>query len=109
VVRDERFEVVDDGGRVRAVLGALDDGAVGLALFAGDGRERVRLAVDDDATFLSLTATGNVVLEAGWLDPTGDVARHGGYLFLARADGTPVAGWRVGVDGTITPLGPSPP
>jgi hypothetical protein len=108
-MRDERFEVVDGDGRVRAVLGPLAEQEVGLALYAGDGRERVRLVVDDDAAALTLTAAGNVVVEAGWLEPFGDVVRRGGYLFVADADGVPVRGWRIDASGTITPFGPSPP
>jgi hypothetical protein len=46
VVRGTRFELVDEAGRVRAVLGDLgspdpDYEVVGLALVDADGRQRV--------------------------------------------------------------------
>jgi hypothetical protein len=108
-MRGERFEVVDGDGAVRAVLGPLDGGGIGLALFGADGVERLRLAVDDESTALTLTVDGNIVFAAGWLAPGGDVVRPGGYAVVADADGTPTAGWRVHDDGTITGPGAAGP
>lgn len=105
-MREERFEVVDATGAVRAVLGVLGDGAVGLAVLGRDGDERLRLAVDEESAALTVTAGGNVVFETGWLEATGDVLRRGGYAFLADAGGTPVLGWRVDQGGGITRLHP---
>lgn len=38
VVRARRFELVDEKGNVRAVLGVDDDGTAGLALADANGR-----------------------------------------------------------------------
>ncbi len=55
VIRAGRFEVVDDGGKVRAILGAQNETA-GLMLLDGNGQNVAELAVSDEfgGTTLSL-------------------------------------------------------
>ena len=51
-VRATRFELVDDSGTVRAVLGELDDETTGLAIYDDSSRVRLRAGHGPDATAL---------------------------------------------------------
>ena len=71
-LRANRFTVVDDRGEVRATLGALGDGALGLRFADGDDRAQAELSVDDDgATNLKLHGRDGEV--CAWMA----VGRHG--------------------------------
>ena len=54
VIRARRFEVVDGGGKIRAVLGAQSETA-GLMLLDGSGQNVAELAVSDDIGGTTLT------------------------------------------------------
>jgi hypothetical protein len=108
----ERVEIVDDGGRVRLVLGDIGNpdhpGEVfGIALLDDAGRQRAWLALDDSGVALALDRNGNAVVELGVDDGTGEVVRSGAYLHLSDGDGRPMVGWQVDDDGTVvTRAGP---
>lgn len=105
VVRSKRFELVDDRGQVRAVLGnlALDDEAYlpGLTLLTPGGRERVWLIVHEQGPELGFDMGGNNVLVLGVIDPGRGTLRPGPYLTLCDPDGGVVREWRVDLDGEL--------
>src|SRR5215210_169325 len=49
VLRTRRLEIVDEKGKVRAVLGAHENGSVGLDVFDNAGKIRASYSVADDA------------------------------------------------------------
>lgn len=105
VVRATRVEVVDPGGRVRAVLGSLDTPnpampVFGLALVDEGGRPRVWLSLDDNGPAAVFDLAGNNIITLGVNDPTPDALHVGGYLHVTDLDGTPVLGWQVDEDGS---------
>lgn len=107
-VRARRVEVVDDEGRLRAVLGevarpAQQAPSFGLVLYDEHGRARLWAAVEDTGPVLVLDQDGNVGVEVGVHDPNDDTDHVGAYIVLNDADGTPAAGWRVEADGTVVP------
>jgi hypothetical protein len=113
VATARRFELIDEAGRVRAVLGDAGRGgpfAPGLWFLAEDGGVGVVLSVEAVGASLSFTHAGNTVVVIGVLDPgSAEVALPGAYLVLCRADGEPVLSWRVSADGTLSGDRPIPP
>jgi hypothetical protein len=111
IYRGSRFEVVDDDGTVRAVLGRLDeptaDGgpAFGVALFNAKGEVRVALSLRDTGPNLLFDTHGNNVIELGVDDEVPDALRVGPFLMLSDGDGAPVVGWQVHQDGTVAHVG----
>lgn len=106
VVRATRVEVVDEGGRIRAVLGPLDTPnpaapVFGLALLDGDGRPRVWLSLDATGPAVVFDLAGNNIITLGVNDATPDALHVGGYLHVTDLDGTPVLGWQVEEDGSV--------
>jgi hypothetical protein len=106
LVRAHRFEVVDAGGAVRAVLGSLDtpdpaSPVFGLSLLDGDGRARVWLSIDALGPALVFDLAGNNLITLGVNDPAADALRVGGYFHMADFDGKTVFGWQLGDDGTV--------
>lgn len=113
VVRASRFEVVDDEGRVRAVLGRLDTipgrpPDIGLTLLDAEGRRRLWVAIEPTGPVVVLDQGGNAAVELGVHDAVEDGSHVGAYIVVADRDGRPAAGWRVADDGTVTDfaLGP---
>ena len=112
IVRARRFELVDDRGRVRAVLGNLvryaDDAFwPGLTLRNAHGRDRVWLMVHDLGPELCFDLGGNTVAEVGVLDPGPDTAVPGVSLTVCDADGAPVFGWHIDLQGDVEFRGPT--
>ncbi len=111
-VQARRFELVDDDGRVLAVLGLLDGrpgrAPAGLALFDEHGRARVWMALGDDGPALVFDQGGNDVVHLGVSDPGPDALHVGAHLHLSDRHGRPVLGWRVEADGSLTASGPPP-
>lgn len=106
VVRATRVEVVDPGGRIRAVLGPLDtpnpaSPVFGLALLDDGGRPRVWLSLDPNGPAAVFDLAGNNIITLGVNDPTPDALHVGGYLHVTDVDGTPVFGWQVEEDGSV--------
>ena len=106
VVRATRVEVVDPGGRIRAVLGPLDTPnpaapVFGLALLDEGGRPRVWLSLDATGPAAVFDLAGNNIITLGVNDPTPDALHVGGYLHVTDLDGTPVLGWQVEEDGSV--------
>jgi hypothetical protein len=106
VVRATRVEVVDDGGRLRAVLGPLDSPnpespVFGLTLLDPDGRARIWLTLDAAGPALVFDLAGNNIITLGVNDPTADALHVGGYFHMTDFDGTHVLGWQVDDDGTV--------
>ncbi|HYD09119.1 MAG TPA: hypothetical protein VEA78_03370 [Acidimicrobiales bacterium] len=100
VVRTRRLEVVDAGGRVRAVLGpAVVDGGggegFGLWLRDDGGGARVWLGVDGAGAALAVGRDGTVVAGLGTIDPGPDAVHVGSHVFVADRDGRTAAGWYV--------------
>ena len=86
LVRARRFELVDEVGRVRAVLGDLSHDAdePGLVLRARDGSERVALFLADVGPKLALAMDGNQALELGVDDVGTEALEPGPYVKLKR-------------------------
>jgi hypothetical protein len=108
VIRSHRFEVLDDHGRVRAILAAHPDrpadgtpASVALEIRGEDGTARAWL-VDQgaDGVQLALAIGGNqrIVIEAAAssLEVLGDVS-----VVLCDLDGIPALSWRVAPDGSV--------
>lgn len=76
VMQAKRFEMVDDAGKVRAVLGMGEQGDEGLALMNARGVIRAALLLQEDSPRLSLA------------DTTGRVRTS----LLVQADNTPALG-----------------
>lgn len=108
VVRAHRFELVDQKGRVRAVLGDIgtpDAFAPGLVLLDRRGRQRSWLALFAFGPMLCFEVDGNEVLnlgvsddEAGDDDPDYDPVA---FVMFADGDGERRIGLRVHYDGTV--------
>lgn len=100
VYRGSRFEVVDEDGRVRAVLGQLGEptsdsaSAFGVALFSREGSVRLALSLRDTGPHLFFGANGNTVMELGVNDDVPDTFRIRPFLMLNDLDGAPVVGWQ---------------
>jgi hypothetical protein len=107
VVRASRFELVDDDGKVRAVVGKMSglDGRgfpmYGLSLRDHRDRERVWLAVDGNGPILGFDQAGNGVLQIGVNDDDSDVSLTGPYLSFCDPAGNEVVRWGVAPDGTL--------
>lgn len=111
VVRARRFEVLDDCGEVRAVLGDLAwetdaDYWPGLVLRDPYGRDRVWLMVHDMGPELEFNMDGNTALILGIHDLDSDAAAPGSHLKLCDPSGAVVAEWRVDTDGDLEFRGP---
>ncbi|MGH2754215.1 MAG: hypothetical protein ACRDLB_07240 [Actinomycetota bacterium] len=111
VVRARRFELVDDSGQVRAVLGdlATDPDAYwpGLTLRSASVRDRVWLMVHNLGVELAFDLGGNIVAVLGVLDPGTETPVPGVSLTVCNADGVPVFGWHVNAEGNVEFLGPT--
>ncbi|MHB8665654.1 MAG: hypothetical protein ACYDH6_23470 [Acidimicrobiales bacterium] len=106
LIRTRRLEVVDSGGRLRAVLGDRAEGPLGqsvfgLGLVGVDGTEWVSLTTDAAGTCLSFARAGNevTVMRVEISDEDGS----GSYLLLLDPNGDPTFGWRIGMDGNVEP------
>lgn len=92
VVRARRFELVDEDGDVRAVLGKLGQhqgqGIYGLSLRV-DGRERAWVVHGPLGPQLGFDQDGDVVAVMG-VEEGGDALRPGPYLSLTTRDGSAV-------------------
>lgn len=113
VVRARRFELVDDAGQVRAVLGNLArDGDAdywpGLVLRSTAGRDRVWLMVQHLGPELAFDAGGNSVAILEVHDPGNEGSAPGVGLTLCDADGAPVLGWHVSAGGELELRAPTP-
>lgn len=111
VVRAGRFELVDDGGEVRAVLGNLalesdDDYFPGLTLRSAYGQDRVTLLVHPGGPDLEFWAAGNAVAVLGVVDEHHHAGAPGPRLVLCDEYGQVAFGWRVSPDGEVEALGP---
>jgi hypothetical protein len=111
VVRARRFELVDDLGNVRAVLGNLAhdpdaDYWPGLTLRNAHGRDRVWLMVHNLGPELVFDMGGNSVVILEVHDPGTDASVPGVSLTVCDADAKPVYGWHVSV-GDVDFRGPS--
>jgi hypothetical protein len=107
VVRAQRYEVVDEGGQLRALLGDLgspdpDYQSFGLTLFDPSGRRRLWLALDTTGPNLGFDYQGNTVLTFGVNDAAPDALHVGAYWQAADSNGTTVLGWRIEDDGSVT-------
>lgn len=113
VVRARRFELVDDSGQVRAVLGNLARDAhaaywPSLTLRTAYGRDRVWLAVHDYGPQLAFDFGGNTVAILEVHDPQPESSAPPGVsLTLCDADGGPVLGWDVNGEGDVEFRGPA--
>lgn len=106
VVRARRFELLDDLGEVRAVLGNLaweadTDYWPGLVLRDPGGRDRVCLMVHDMGPELEFNAEGSTVLLLGVHDLDSEAVAPGSHLKLCDSSGAVVAEWRVDPDGDL--------
>ena len=111
-VRARRFELVDDAGQVRAVLGNLahDSHAAywpSLTLRNAHGRDRVWLAVHDFGPQLAFDLGGNTVAILQVDDPQAGSSEPGVHLTVCDADGAPVFGWHVSLEGDVDFEGPT--
>lgn len=97
VVRAERFEVVDRRGRVRVVVGLLDDpdpeGVFGVELRDRHDQPRATLGLSGGGPWLVFELDGNLLVHMGVNDPGPDTVEAGAFLYLADRDGRPVVGW----------------
>ena|SRR5688572_6354967 len=92
VVRGSRFELVDEAGRTRAVLGMSKSGSPEFDLRDADGRPRALLLLDRDSLPVFFFKDAEVVTRAKWeLD-----ARGAAKLSFCDTDQTP----RLEVDGS---------
>ena len=101
-LRAARFELVDDRGQVRAVLGDLAGSDLcawlpGLSLRGPAGDERVSLMVDVQGTALNFAFAGDEALIVGVDDPGS--LNPGPFVELLDRDGHIAAAWRVLDDG----------
>ncbi|MDQ1438356.1 MAG: hypothetical protein QOK43_1985 [Acidimicrobiaceae bacterium] len=111
VIRAERFELVDQAGRLRGLWGLLPspdpgDRPLGLVLFDEAGRQRLWLALHTYGPNLSVDLGGETVAMIGANDP-GSGDHVGAYAFLADTHGAPVVGAYVEADGSVSECRPS--
>ncbi len=105
VARARRFEVLDEAGQVRVVLGRFNgagpgQGYYGVELYDASGSARAWLFDEHDGTQLCLTTGGNQVLAI----ETGDVATEtdaGPSITLCDPSGAPVLWCRVDERGRV--------
>jgi hypothetical protein len=106
LVRSRRVELVDDAGRVRAILGNLggeeERALFGLALVDDNGRQRVWLSLDENGPALAFDQSGNTAIHLGVNDAAPDATHVGAVLHLCDARGNPALSWRVEDDGSVT-------
>lgn len=109
ILRAHRFELVDDKGQVRAVLGPEPDTETGvsLALLSPEGEHRVTLGLSDDAAWALFELGGNCLITMGIHEPHSDAVGARAFFNLCDVTGTPVIGWRVTDDGELI-VSPSP-
>lgn len=105
-MRARRFEVVDDEGRTRVVIGPVespdpDEAVSGMVLFDERRRPRITVAVGRDAAWTVIELGGNALVHVGVNDPESDAIGARAFLYLCDMDGVPVAGWRIGEDGSV--------
>lgn len=87
LVRARRFELVDDYGRVRAVVGDVDPSggesyAPGFALYSDEGKERVALFLGVCGPSFAMDMAGNDALLMGVRDPDSPAWTPGPFLTL---------------------------
>ncbi|HVE45123.1 MAG TPA: hypothetical protein VNA57_00045 [Acidimicrobiales bacterium] len=105
-----RFEVVDEQGRVRAVMGDLSGSAPGwypgVALLDEHGVQRVWVLLTEIGPTLSFSEQGNVVLELGVSD-RGDphIQTPGPFVVLCERHGQAMWAVRVGPGGEVVVIG----
>ncbi len=111
VVRARRFELVDEAGQVRAVLGNLAHDPhtywPSLTLRNAQGRDRVWLAVHDFGPQLAFDLGGNTVAVLEVQDPHAESSAPGVSLTVCDADGAPAFGWHIGLNGDVEFHGPT--
>lgn len=112
VVRARRFELVDDSGQVRAVLGNLAHNShaaywPSLTLRNAHGRDRVWLAVHEFGPQLAFDLGGNTVAVLEVHDPQPESSAPGVSLTLCDANGAPLFGWDVNGEGDVEFRGPT--
>jgi hypothetical protein len=109
-LRAQRFELVDDYGRVRAVLGDLAGAeggwCPGLSLRSGEGSQRVCLLLHRDGAMLNFTMVGNDALVLGVAEPHTDAYDPGPYVRLCDSEGDTVMAWRVDQEDGLVTEGP---
>jgi hypothetical protein len=109
VLRARRFELVDDRGRVRAVLGDVrgdfESSGWGLELYDDAGSARLVVLLAPWGPLISIAAAGNAVLELGHSDPGTDVSGCWSFLQFMDAGGSCSASIRVDASGAVEVLG----
>jgi hypothetical protein len=113
VVQARRFEVLDEGGHVRVVLGQTGSGragveAIGLELCEPGGSPRLAVLLTEFGPSVTVMAAGNVVAAFGHDDPHAEVIGSGAFLQLMTSEGAPAVLWRVLSDGLVHDERPSP-
>ncbi len=113
VLRARRFELVDDDGEVRAVLGQQGT-AYGLTLYGEDPvqgqrslHRRADFAVGHAGPWMEMSLGGNTSLSMGVHDPIAENFYPGPYWVLCDQEGATALEARTDLDGTWT-LGPDP-
>lgn len=104
VVQARRLEIVDDEGRVRAVLGMTETSGsepVECSFRDPSGQEIVLIRLDDDGASLSLSFRGDVVVHLGVHGPGSDAHGVRSFLHLAGDGGIAGVGWRVSPTGGV--------
>lgn len=101
-----RFEVVDEQGRVRAVMGDLSGSAQGwypgVALLDEQGMHRVWVVLTEIGPTLSFSEAGNVVLELGVADRGNpETQTPGAFVVLCERHGQAMWAVRVRPDGEV--------
>lgn len=106
VVRARRVEIVDEAGRVRAVLGEIEGGhvdppTIGLGLYTEAGERRASIAMDESGAWVVLELAGNALVQLGVNEVESDAFDTRAFIHLSAADGSPLVRWRVADDGTL--------
>jgi len=109
-LRVRRLEVVDDDGRVRVVVGELedplrDDPVFGITVLDATGHPRVSAGLAPDGAWLALEVEGNAVVVLGATEAGADPIEPHSYLVLSDRRGLPGIGWRVRGGGEADVIG----
>lgn len=100
IVRAQRFEIVDDQGRVRAAIGPGPNGEAGAQIYGSDGAIRVELSVDDDSTVFTLRDPGSqdiVSLAVGQGTPS--ISLTHAAIAVAEGEADPDESWSIAMTG----------